>query len=370
MKVLHLSAVNSWGGGENHIENLCCELDKTAEVENTILCVRNKPFHHRLKQTEISFLTAPLLMKLDPRYIFKIIKICKKEQFDLIHIHDSTALALTVFADQFAELPPFVFSKKISFAIKKRKRTLYKYNHPKIRKYLCVSEQTKQVMAEAIEDKDKLTTIYHGTRLDNKSNITPFQLREKLTIPPQQIIVGNIANHHFSKNLETYIDVADHLVNEHKRKDFVFVQIGTFTKLTAALLQRVKEKNLDDHVKFLGYLPHASNFIPQFDIFLITSTNEGLPQVIYESFYHKIPVVSTNVAGIPEVIANGDNGLLAEKKDFKKLSEHLISLKDDPDLTKIFTEKNYPLVLNKFSTEQMAQKTLTEYKKIIYGRLH
>lgn len=367
IKILHLSAVNSWGGGENHIENLCFELKRNVEVENTILCVKNKPFHKKIKKGDFRVQAAPLFTKLDPRYILKVIKVCEQEKFDLIHIHDPTALTLAVFADQFADLPPFVFSKKISFPVRKRKRTLYKYNYPKIAKYLCVSEQTKQVMAEAIEDKNKLITIYHGTRIDIKSSETPFKLREKLHIPPQKIIVGNIANHHFSKSLETFIDVADYLINKLGLEDFIFIQIGTFTKLTDALLQRIKDKKLDEHVKFQGYIPNASNFIPQFDISLITSTNEGLPQVIYESFYHKVPIVSTKVAGIPEVIQHGKNGFLAEKKDVKALGDNLIFLKKNPELCEKFVEINFPLVLENFSTKQMAEKTLNEYKKIIYG---
>lgn len=369
MTILQLTAVHNWGGGGQHIENLCYELSLShPHIRNIIMVARNGQFHERLKTTTFEYSTLPLAFNFDPRAIYQLIKICRKEEIDLIHIHGPTSLALAVIADHFADLPPFVFSKKISFDIKKRKRTLYKYNYPKIRKYLCVSEQTKQIMIEAIEDKDKAITIYHGTRLDNKSKTTPFMLREKFNIPSHQRIVGNIANHHFSKNIETFIDVADEIVNKQKRKDFIFIQIGTFTKLTDSLLQRIRDKKLDDHVKFLGYLRNASNFIPQFNISLITSTNEGLPQVIYESFFHKIPVVSTNVAGIPEVIEHGKNGFLADAKDVKMLSKYLITLRENNKLEEQFIKTNYPLVLTKFSTQQMAQQTLQEYKKILYGR--
>ncbi len=368
MNILHISAVKNWGGGENHIENLCFELKRShPEVRNLILCSRGKKFHNRLKTSGLDFITAPLKINFDPRFLFRIIRICKTEKIDLIHLHDPRAMALAILADKFSSLPPFVFSKKISFPVKRRKQTLYKYNYPKIKKHLCVSDHTKEIVAEAVKDQGKLLTIYHGTRIDNKSDQTPFLLREKFNIFPQQTIIGNIANHHKAKKLESFIEVANELVNKRKKTDFHFVQIGTFTERTPALIEKVRELKLEENVHFLGYTPNASNFLPQFDITLITSSNEGMPQVIYESFYHKVPVVSTNVAGIPEVIESEVTGLLAEKFDHVKLSQHILSLHDQPERIKKMTGLSNKRLFENFTTLKMAERTLDEYKKIIYG---
>lgn len=369
MNILHLSAVKNWGGGENHIENLCFELKQSnPEAHNVILCARDHKFHKRLINSGLNFETAPLKVNFDPRFILKIIRLCKTQKIDLIHLHDPRAMALAIFADKLANLPPFVFSKKISFPVKKRKQTLYKYNYPKIKKHLCVSDHTKGIMSDAIKDKYKLKTIYHGTRLDNKSDVTPFLLREKFKIAPHNIIIGNIANHHRAKKLETLIDVADHIVNNLQNKDFHFIQIGTFTERTADLQMKVKELNLEKNFHFLGYTPNASNFLPQFDTTLITSSNEGMPQVIYESFYHKVSVVSTNVAGIPEVVKDGKNGFLADKFDHIKLSELILWVQKNPTKTKEIIKTSHKALLDNYSTTKMAEKTLAEYKEIIHER--
>ncbi len=368
MNILHISAVKNWGGGENHIENLSFELKKShQEVRNLILCTRGKKFHDRLKSSDLDFVTAPLKVNFDPRFIFRIIRLCKSESIDLIHLHDPRAMALAILADKFSDLPPFIFSKKISFPVKKRKQTLYKYNYPKIKKYLCVSNHTKAIMEEAVKNKEKLTTIYHGTRIDNKSDQTPFLLREKFNLSRQHTIIGNIANHHKAKKLESFIDVADELVNKKNKKDFHFVQIGTFTERTAALKEKIRELKLEQNVHFLGYTPNASNFLPQFDITLITSSNEGMPQVIYESFYHKVPVVTTNVAGIPEVVRNEETGLLADKFDHRTLSEHILSLHNRPEKIEEMTAISNKRLFDHYTTVKMAENTLSEYKKIIYG---
>ncbi len=369
MTILHLSAVNNWGGGGNQIENLCFELSQSnPEIRSIIVVAEKGQFHERLKKKNLEFDTVPLSFNLDPRAIYKIIKLCKNEKVDLIHIHGSKSISLAVIADHFANLPPFIFSKKISFPVKKRKQTLYKYNYSKIKKIFCVSNQTKNIMAKAIMDKEKLITIYHGTRIDNKSSVTPFLLRKKFPILPHQKIVGNIANHHEAKNLESFVDVANYLVNIRKQNQFHFVQIGSFTERTSVLKEKMKELNLEKHITFVGFINNASNFIPQFDVTLITSTNEGIPQVIYESFYHKIPVVSTNVAGIPEVVKNNETGLLADPNDNKALANHISSLMSDTALQKKITEVSCQKLHSNFTTKLMAEKMLAEYKEILNGR--
>ena len=369
MTVLHVSAVKNWGGGENHIENLCFELKAThPEVKNIVLSVKNGLFHKRLEQPELTYETSPLAYNLDFRYAFRIISLCKKNKVDLIHIHDPSAIALTILADKFYNLPPFLFSKKTSFPIKKKRLTLFKYNYFKIKKIICVSNETNRVTAESIIDKSKIVTIYDGTNISNKSTITPFLLRDKFDIDKSKKIIGVIGNHIRAKHFETLIEIVDEIVNKQKRTDFFFVQIGNFTERTESLLKMVKELELENHICFLGFTPNASNFIPQFDALLITSQSEGLPLVIYESFYHCRPVISTNVGGISEIIEDGINGLLAPKYDYKTLSEKIFYLFDNEELIPKFTAISNEKLINNYNSTIMAEKTLEQYKKIIDGK--
>ena len=367
MKILHLSATKNWGGGENHIENLCLELEHMdTEIQNIILCVARGSFHKKLLDTNLWVETAPLLIKLDIRYALKLLSLCRKHKIDLIHIHDSTALALAVMATKLGTLPPFIHSKKTSFPIKERPRTLYKYNHPQIQKILCVSEKTKEITANSIQDKEKLTTVYHGTSLE-KSAKADFSLRERFNIPTDKIIVGCIANHIRAKNLKTWIELVDFMIHTRKEKKFHFIQIGSFTDRSRNYLNSIKNRNLKEHVSFVGFIPNASALIPQFDISLLTSQSEGIPQFIYESFFYKVPVVSTNVGGIPEIIQDSENGMLSNPFEAQTLADKLIALSRDKVLQEKFTERSYKKLIENFTTRKMAEQTLAEYKKVLYG---
>ena len=147
-----------------------------------------------------------------------------------------------------------------------------------------------------------------------------------------------VANHIRAKNLETWVEMIHDIVNKRNIKDFYFVQIGSFTNRSAAYENRIKELGLGEFVSFTGFIPNAAALIPQFNISLLTSQSEGVPQFIYESFYYKVPVVSTNVGGINEIIEDGENALLTNPHEPHSLADKLIALSRDKVLRNKFTE--------------------------------
>ncbi|AVR47450.1 glycosyltransferase family 1 protein [Christiangramia fulva] len=368
MNILQVSSGKKVGGGQKQLENLCLELNELdKEVKTFILCIKNSDFEKYLSKKDLEFDSAPLSFNLDPRFLRKIISIVKEKKIDLIHIHGSAALTLCIIATKLAKLPPFVFSKKTSFPIKNRKQTLYKYNHPNLKKILCVSETTRKIASESIKDHSKLVRVYHGSRIKNTD--PPFDLRKKLNISEDKIIVGTIANHIRAKNLETWVATIAEIINIRKYENFHFVQIGSFTSRTENLQEEIKSKGLEASISMLGFVEEASALIPQFDISLLTSQSEGLPQFIFESFFYKTPVVSTAVGGIPEIIKDGENGFLTEPFNSEQLADKLIALQENPELGKKFSERSHKIFLNNFTSRKMAENTLAEYKKVINGKV-
>lgn len=366
MNILHISGVLKWGGGENHIQNLCFELAQSnPDVNNIILCVEGGQFHQKLTKLKIKFFTAKRRRRISLNFISRIIKLCKEESIDLIHLHDPTAMQLAIIADHFSNLPPFVLSKKISYPVRQNFLSLYKYNYKKIKKYLCVSDETHGVLAEGVKGKEKIVTVYHGTRIDNKSDVTPFKLSEKLGIAADKKIIGNIANHYPAKDLFTLVRTLNRLVNEYGRKDIHLVQIGSPSNTTPEISELVKTYGLESYISFLGFTENASNFIPQFDIGFMSSKLEGIAQFIYECFYHRVPVVTTNAGGAAEIIEQGVTGFIAQKGDDEALARDLVYLLDHAEEAKTIVENANKLLFSQFITPVMAQKTLAVYREII-----
>ncbi|WP_026915496.1 glycosyltransferase family 4 protein [Christiangramia portivictoriae] len=364
-RILHVSAASRWGGGENHLLNLCQEMDSATHV---VLCRKGSDLFNRLQLENIEVYSSPLFTKFDLRFVWKIIALCKKHQIDLVHIHDTTALTLSIMATYLSKkLPLYILSKKTSFPIKDRKRTLYKYNHEQIKKILCVSDITRQITSERVTDSSKLVTVYHGTRVPKQLK-PEVDLRKIYQISEDALLVGTIANHIRAKNLETWISTIDHMVNKLGYTQFYFILIGSKTDRTANYLQKIKDKGLEKYCLFTGFIPDASALIPQFDISLMTSQSEGIPQFIYESFYYKVPVIATEVGGIPEIIENGINGLLSRPHDGASLANKLVLLSQDRSLQQKFTNISYQQLLENYTTERMAASTMAQYKEVLYGK--
>ena len=365
MNILHLALTRDFGGGTKQIQNLCRETSIHHGCNNHLLTIRNGGVHKGIESAYLKLHTVSMLANIDPRAFFRIISVCKNEKIDLIHIHGPTALSAAVITDKIWKLPPFVFSKKTSFPIRKKRSTLYKYNYPKLKKILCVSNATSKIAAESITDLSKLVTVYHG--IDDQKNFSEESIRTKFNIPENKILVGTIANHIHAKDLETWVNTVNEIVNVHKLRDFFFLQIGFFDEITPKLRSLIKKYNLENHVLLTGFLPEASAYISQFDMSLLTSKSEGIPQFIHESFLYKVPVVSTNAGGIGEIINNGTNGFTCNIGDHECLAEKLILLQNDSGLKTQFVNLSYEQVIRKFSTGEMAAKTVAIYKEIIDG---
>ena len=134
-----------------------------------------------------------------------------------------------------------------------------------------------------------------------------------------------------------------------------------FTSCSETLIQNI----LTNNIKIVGFLDNAFSLIPQFDLYFMSSEWEGLPITIYESFFQKTVVISTRAGGIPEAIKHDDNGLLSDIKDYEGLAKNISRLIKNSELKETFVKKSYALVLNKFTTKQLAVNTLSVYKDVL-----
>jgi colanic acid/amylovoran biosynthesis glycosyltransferase len=113
---------------------------------------------------------------------------------------------------------------------------------------------------------------------------------------------------------------------------------------------------LKNHISYPGFIPHnrVSELFRSADIFVMSSAvhksgdRDGLPNVIMEALLHRLPVVATNVCGIPEVIINNETGLLVREKDPSALAAAIRKMTTNRSAALEMAEKGRELVLRKF----------------------
>jgi len=109
----------------------------------------------------------------------------------------------------------------------------------------------------------------------------------------------------------------------------------------------------------------AMKILQQSKILVVPSRQESIPQVIKEAFYLKIPVIATNVGGIPELIEDNKTGILVPSENPNKLQIKINDLLEDSELQEILKNNAHNFILENFTWEKLLPKYVNFYKNLI-----
>jgi glycosyltransferase involved in cell wall biosynthesis len=104
------------------------------------------------------------------------------------------------------------------------------------------------------------------------------------------------------------------------------------------------------------------------DAFLLTSVSEGLPVTIIEAMAAGLPVVSTGVGGVPEIIDDGDTGLLAPAGDVDALAQAMLRISQDANLRESLAARGRERAASRFSEERMIERYHSLYAELTQGQ--
>lgn len=365
MKILNVTSITELRGGDAQMYTIYNLLDNKEDIKQYILCPDDSALATMCKKDNANFFTYKKNSLKLFNLVKTIIKICKRESIDVVHIHDSSALNAGLIAVKFLSKTTLILSRKRNNTIKDKFLNRYKYSHPSIKKIICVSEAVESIFDNIITDKDRLLTIYDAINVENFAKQTNKNLLHKeFNFSPETKIVGNIAGLTKQKDIHTFIDTAKKIKEKNDGSDPIkFVIIGD-GPLKNELTDYIKSNNLENDVVFTGFRNNVADLLPEFDVFLITSITEGLPLTVYEAFACKVPVVATKAGGIPEIIENGENGFLAELKCSDHLSESVLKILKNPHLEEKIKTKAFKLVKENFDLCVMEKNYFNFYTSL------
>ncbi len=134
--------------------------------------------------------------------------------------------------------------------------------------------------------------------------------------------------------------------------------------LMDSLNREIESSKLDDRIHLLGYVSESFKYLKLFDLYVLPSLWEGLPNVVLEAMASKLPVVATSVGGVPEIIKDGETGFLATKGSAKLLAlaiENFLSL--DRNQKEKMIESAFQFVEKNFNVEKRMKKYEIYYDK-------
>ena len=254
-----------------------------------------------------------------------------------------------------------VLSRRVAFPVRQNYFTRWKYNHPAIKKIICISETVKQVVSRSIDRPERLTVVYSGID-PQRFKASSGYLVKQYPVAVGKLVIGTIAALSGSKDLYTFLDTA-----------FIFQEIGIPCHFfivgegpeRAGLEEYIARKELQPHVTLTGFVSNVPELLPDFDIYLTTAKEEGLGTSVLDAFASRVPVVATRAGGIPEMVIHRETGLLAGVGDAATLATYLREIANDSSLKDKLVEAAYQHLLDHFTKEKMAQGTVEVYQSLL-----
>ncbi len=211
----------------------------------------------------------------------------------------------------------------------------------------------------------KSVVIYNGFNESRYSRkVNKEQKRQELGIDTKYM-VAMVASFWENKDYPTYISAAKSILE--MRNDITFLAVGK-----GVLLEKIKamvSEGESKYIKFTGFRNDVDEILAATDVSVLCSNhNEGISNTILESMAWGVPVLATATGGTPEIIENGQNGILLPQSNPDHLASQLHNLLNDTDMRLQMGKNAKQLVKEKFSLSRMIGDYIRQYDKLMEVR--
>ena len=348
LRIAHVTSAGRMIYGAVHSMMTVAQAQREAGHDIQFVTFKGKPFNDELRGLGWNPTSFRVRFKIDPLAIIQMARYFKRERIDVVHTHLSTSSVNGCMAARLAKIPCVAtvhgMSGKLSFTFA---------DH-----MIGVSEGVRQHLIEQGIKPDRVTTVYNGVAVP-KDIPTKQQAREQFGIPQKALVFGTVSRLTPMKGIDFSLRAFVEILRTNPNAMYVLVGDGDHAEEYTAL---VKELQIDEKVKFLGYQSKVFEPLAAMDIFLFPSLKEALGISVVEALAVGLPVVSTNVGGLPEVVTPSV-GALVPPEDAAAMAEAALRLVEG-DLAS-YSANARARAKEMFSVESMLAGTLDVYKQLL-----
>jgi L-malate glycosyltransferase len=347
MRVVHINLERNWRGGERQTLYLMQGL-KALNHESVLIARSNNEFVSRVQQAGF-----PVVLWKKP-FFFHGRDLCG---FDIIHAHETRGLQLAALWKT-SHRSPLVYTRRVDNPPKHPVIDRIKYSS--IDGLVAISSKISLVMTQWGVDPSRIRIIHSSIPLRQELDARKVEdLRRRFS---SRKVVGCVASLDKRKDHNTLLEAA--AILKHYRDDILFVLVGD-GDLRDELEKKAQMLGLN--VIFEGYQKDPYPYFGVFDLFVMTSKEEGLCSSILDAFRYRVPVVATAAGGIPDIVKDGETGLLAQARNPRDVACCILRMLYDVGLRRKCTDKAYTMLEQQFTVETMAREYVSLYQEITGG---
>lgn len=299
---------------------------------------------------------------------FSFAKILLLSRPDIVHIHSS-------FGPSFYRKLPFIIAAHISgtkivnhihgadFDVfyrnaSKRKKELIKKIYSMCHIVIALSDEWKEKLSEIV-DVDRIRVIENYSMI----NYQACQARKNRQCNNQVLFLGELGKRKGCYDIPSVIKRVSQSVPNVK---FILCGSGS-TVDTTEIDKLISQLNVKSNVEFPGWVrgEQKSAILEAADVFFLPSYNEGMPMSILDAMGYGLPIVSTNIGGIPKIVHNGDNGACLNPGDVTGFTKEIIRLLKDDIYREEASSASLRIVEEGYSLDAHLSKLLSVYKELI-----
>lgn len=271
---------------------------------------------------------------------------------DLAHLHDRKSLQSGLLLTLTRSIPYIVTHRSLD---PPPAHALARSMYRRAERIACVSEAVSKIMLAYASD-TPVDNIYDAC-CTNKTCIPSTRARFPRT--DEEFVVGHVGElNDTTKGQGIILDIAEEFVDRHPSIRFVLIGSG---KDESKLRNRASYL---PNVSFTGWLPKLQVCYETMDVFLFPSRKEALGTAMLEAMSYHLPIVASNVGGIPEVVRHGREGILCDASDRRGFQDALLAIYSDETLRKRLGKAACDRA-RQFSPERMAAEYARVYRRIL-----
>lgn len=262
----------------------------------------------------------------------KVFLLLRREKFDIFccHLFEANFIIRTVNLLTGAK-PVFIFEHNIYWQKQWWKILADKFLVRKTAKIFVDSNAILNFTSDQEKiSKNKFAILPYPIELTDSKNFDRAKIKKDLGLPSNSFVIGSVARFVQQKGQIYLIRAAAKILDKIDRQDVYFLLVG-YGKMEAELRNLIDELKIGSRV-VMRSAKDIKDILPILDIFVISSLWEGQPIAMLEAMAAGCPVVATKVGGVPEIIIEEKNGLLAEPKDPDSLALKITKLVENNDL--------------------------------------
>lgn len=329
---------------------------------------RSSPLTGKLRLPKENLITLPLRNALDASSAGALAKVIRDRKIEIVHAHMARDYPLAAYAVQRNPGARLIVTRHVLFPLSR----LHKVTLARVSRVIAVSQAVeRQLRAQALIPAGKITVIHNGIDCDRieatRSGFKRTEFCQRWNLPPDSLLVGSVGTLTPLKGHEDFLKAAAQIKDVCSQAFFIISGVDSSPRQTHrhALERLIKELDLVDRVRLIGWMDDITELFCALDVFVSASRSESFGLAIVEAMAAGAAVVATKTEGALEIVSDGACGILVPVAGTEDMARAIKELLLNPRKRETISAHAVGVVRERFSLKRMVDQTEKLYLEVL-----